>query len=314
MKKKELQIASQMLELNPAAALLLDARRNGLSVVSANQALAELTGFSVAEMIDQPWRRFSASDSQPFKESNEHNSDGSDDAPGSRLLSRNHQNNSDGVKINFSPIYDERSKLTAWYGVAAELPANGQTGINTPLSTEDVSLATRKRAGRDLATGLLNTETFAAALQREWLNGAREQRELSSIVVHVDYFSEYRDVFGKHAGDACLRKVASAITGSLRRSADVSARLDDDSFVVLLSDTSAEHAAVVAERIASKVRRLGVHHPRSKVARFVTVSHGIAAVVPGWEGGSDALLNKARAAFSNSDDGSAQNSGSILSA
>ncbi len=249
MKKKELQIASQMLELNPAAALLLDARRNGLSVVSANQALAELTGFSVAEMIDQPWRRFSASDSQPFKESNEHNSDGSDDAPGSRLLSRNHQNNSDGVKINFSPIYDERSKLTAWYGVAAELPANGQTGINTPLSTEDVSLATRKRAGRDLATGLLNTETFAAALQREWLNGAREQRELSSIVVHVDYFSEYRDVFGKHAGDACLRKVASAITGSLRRSADVSARLDDDSFVVLLSDTSAEHADAQTPRL-----------------------------------------------------------------
>jgi len=115
-------------------------------------------------------------------------------------------------------------------------------------------------------------------------------------------------VFGQHAGDACLRKVGSAISCSLRRSRDICARLDEDSFIVLLAGTSPANARAVADRISEKVRGLAVHHPRSLLARFVTVSYGVTSAMPDWQQPSVALIDAARYALA------PVVSGSVLSA
>jgi len=285
MKKKELKLMSQVLELSSGGALLLDAGKTEVPVVFVNQVLADLSGFSAAEMTGQPWHRFSVQDREPVKES------GDQQMPANRLLSRNQQGGTDGIKLELAALYDDKGKVAYWYGTVSDVGSS--ISVVNPAHPEDATLAMRKRAGRDPATGLYDRETFDAVLQREWVLGARENRELATIIVQVDYFSDYLDVFGKHAGDACLRKVGHAISGSLRRSGDVSARLDDERFVVLLTDTSADNATVVAERIAEKVRGLAVHHPRSHMARFVTVSCGVDGQVPDWDGQADELLEQA---------------------
>jgi diguanylate cyclase (GGDEF)-like protein/PAS domain S-box-containing protein len=298
MRKNELQLAAQLLDLNPVGALLLDARRKDLPVVCVNQALVELTGFSAAEMLEQPWRRFSAGACAPVTESMQHTlRDADQTAPATRVLSRNHQGSNDGVQLNFSPLFDVKGLLSGWYATIADVPVSGFSALPSANASDEASAAFRKRAGRDAATGLLNQASFAAALQREWLHGSRDQRELSAIVVRVDSFTEYLDVFGQHAGDACLRKVGTAISGSLRRSGDICARLDDDSFVVLLAATSPKNARAVAERIAEKVRGLAVHHPRSRLARFITVSYGVAGIMPDWQESATMLVDDARAAL-----------------
>ena len=295
MRKNELQISAQIIDLNPVGALLLDARKPELEVICVNQALVELTGFSAAEMIGQPWRHVSAGDCAPATEALQGAlSSAQQKMPASRILSRHHQGANEGVQLKFTPLYDAKGKLNAWYAVIAEVPAGGASGLYATLGLGEQSVVTRKRAGRDTVTGLLDREGFLAALRREWLQSALEQREISTVIIRVDCFSDYLDVFGEHAGEACLRKIAHAMAGSLRRSADISARLCDDSFVVLLADTNALGAELVAGRIAERVRRLAVHHPRARLTRFVTVSFGVSCAVPDWQDSPELMLDEAQ--------------------
>jgi diguanylate cyclase (GGDEF)-like protein/PAS domain S-box-containing protein len=311
MRKNELQISAQILDLNPVGGLLLDARKPELRVICVNHALVELTGFSAAEMIGQPWHHFSAGDCAPVTETVQDTlSSAEQKVPASRILSRHHQGGNDGVQLKFTPVYDAKGKLNVWYAVIVEVPAAGPSGLHATLGLGEQSSVTRKRAGRDTVTGLLDRESFLAALRREWLQSALEQRELSTVIIRVDCFSDYLDVFGKHAGDACLRKIGHAMNGSLRRSGDISARFDDDSFVVLLADTNALNAELVANRISEKVRGLAMHHPRARLTRFLTVSYGVAGALPDWQESPERLLDEAQSKLA----GSGRRRGSALSA
>ena len=70
----------------------------------------------------------------------------------------------------------------------------------------------------------------------------REKRLLSVVILRVDGFKAYREVFGRHAADSCLGKVAHAITGSLRRAGDLAARYSDDQFIVLVGNSDKKAA------------------------------------------------------------------------
>jgi two-component system chemotaxis family response regulator WspR len=113
-------------------------------------------------------------------------------------------------------------------------------------------------------------------LAHDWAVAAREHSSLALVAFQVDEFSAYLDVFGRHATDSCLRRVAQAIKRCLRRASDVAARIDDAKMLVLAHASSEENVGEFAEKIASAVRELGLHHPRSKSARFVSVSYRVA--------------------------------------
>ena len=137
-----------------------------------------------------------------------------------------------------------------------------------------------KRRIRDLTrddpvTGLLNERTFREVLQHDWAVAAREKASLALVSFTLDEFSAYIDVFGRHAADSCLRRVAQAIRRCLRRASDVAARIesaDDDCLVVLAHSSNEDGVNQFAGRISAAVRELGLHHPRSSKERFVTVS------------------------------------------
>ena len=126
----------------------------------------------------------------------------------------------------------------------------------------------------------------------------REQRSLGLMLFQLDGFNAYREVYGRHAADSCLRKVAHAITGSLRRATDLTARFEDDQFVVLVAQGDENKITDLAAAIAGKVRGLSVHHPRSPVDRFVTVSFGVAVGIPASTGGVNVLVEQAEESLS----------------
>ena len=139
------------------------------------------------------------------------------------------------------------------------------------------ALLKAKRQIRDLSrddpvTGLLNGRAFREVFEHDWAVAAREKSQLAVVVFTLDDFEAYIEVFGRHAADSCLRRVGRAIRRCLRRASDVVARIDGAEFVVL-SHAADEHGVrEFAGRISSAVRELGLHHPRSTVAKFVTVS------------------------------------------
>ncbi|OLP17095.1 hypothetical protein BST81_17210 [Leptolyngbya sp. 'hensonii'] len=132
----------------------------------------------------------------------------------------------------------------------------------------------------DGLTQLANRRRFNEYLQQEWRRGAREQTHLSLILCDIDFFKGYNDSYGHQAGDECLKQVALAISQATRRPADLVARYGGEEFAVILPNTSVEGALYVAEEIRIKVKALGIQHDTSSVDRSITLSLGVAGIVP----------------------------------
>lgn len=135
-------------------------------------------------------------------------------------------------------------------------------------------------AAIDSLTQLANRRQLDAHLAQEWRRMARAQTPLSALMCDVDCFKLYNDTWGHQAGDECLRQVAKAISSTARRPGDLAARYGGEEFAVILSDTTVAGAAQVAKNIQVAVKALRLSHPRSTVGAYLTLSLGLATIVP----------------------------------
>jgi len=163
--------------------------------------------------------------------------------------------------------------------------------------------ALSEAAALDELTGLANRRAFNQAVDGEALRQSRSTRELSLLMVDVDYFKGYNDLYGHVAGDLCLRAVATALKQALRRGSDMAARIGGDEFVVLMPMTETEGAEVVAAKLIEAVRALTMPHARSSHG-VVTVSIGVASWPAEMVLDAEALIEKAdRALYQAKKDG-----------
>ncbi len=135
-------------------------------------------------------------------------------------------------------------------------------------------------ARQDGLTQVANRRCFDESLEQEWRRLAREQMPLTLILCDVDFFKRYNDACGHQAGDECLRMIANTIQATLKRPADLVARYGGEEFALILPNTLASNAVLVAEEIQAGVQRLKIEHPASDVSPYVTLSFGIACVIP----------------------------------
>jgi diguanylate cyclase (GGDEF)-like protein len=152
----------------------------------------------------------------------------------------------------------------------------------------------------DGLTGLANRRMFDKQLETEWIRASREKSPVSLLLVDVDQFKAYNDIYGHQAGDECLRIIAKAIAGAARRPGDLVARYGGEELVVLLPDLDEAGAAAVAEDIRAKVEALRVRHEANIPSRTLTVSIGSATRVPSLDrsrNGPEDLITLADAAL-----------------
>ena len=145
----------------------------------------------------------------------------------------------------------------------------------------------------DGLTGIANRRQFDEALAREWRRCMRAQEPLSLLMCDVDYFKQFNDSYGHQAGDDCLRTIAELLRVKLRRPADIVARYGGEEFAAVLPDTGVVGAEQVAEGMRSAVESLGIPHADSTAARVVTVSIGVATLVPQLAEGVPAMITAA---------------------
>lgn len=132
----------------------------------------------------------------------------------------------------------------------------------------------------DVLTNLPNRRRFEMSLAKEWKWMLREQRPLALILCDVDFFKQYNDTYGHLQGDQCLRAVAHALREKVHRPGDLVARYGGEEFVAILVDTDLAGAQVVAEAFRQAVRGLQIPHRSSSVDGCVTLSVGVASLVP----------------------------------
>lgn len=155
------------------------------------------------------------------------------------------------------------------------------------LAEDRLAEATRELAAQattDGLTGLANRRKFDEVLEQEWRRGTRDAKPLSLLLIDVDRFKAYNDRFGHQKGDQVLRSVAAAIAHSAKRPGDLVARYGGEEIVVVLAETPASSAAIVAERVRAAVESMRIEHPDA-TAGCVTISIGVATAHPGLDDG-----------------------------
>jgi diguanylate cyclase (GGDEF)-like protein len=147
----------------------------------------------------------------------------------------------------------------------------------------------REQAHTDELTNLANRRAFLGVGTAALDQARRYQRPLSLLMLDIDHFKKINDTYGHAAGDAALRAMASTLRKAARAS-DTPGRLGGEEFAVLLPETNAAEALVLAERIRHDVKALEVTHDGTTI-RF-TASIGIAEQTAKTED-IDALLHEA---------------------
>jgi hemerythrin len=132
-------------------------------------------------------------------------------------------------------------------------------------------------ASTDALLKIANRGCFDVRIVDACASAQRRGQPLGLLIIDVDHFKRYNDSYGHPAGDGCLQAVARAVAQALPRSTDLLARYGGEEFVVILYDTDAAGAAVVAARVVAQVAALALPHRGSDVAPHVTVSVGASA-------------------------------------
>jgi diguanylate cyclase (GGDEF)-like protein len=166
----------------------------------------------------------------------------------------------------------------------ARLYARLQAELDERLRTEaDLKTANQKlqrMAVIDGLTEVANRRLFDLQLASEWRRMLRTGQPLALLLCDVDHFKAYNDNYGHLAGDDCLRMVARTIAASVRRGGDLVARYGGEEFAVILTTTDSDGGQKVAEQLRQAVENLNIPHDHSPVAPRVTVSLGVASMVP----------------------------------
>jgi diguanylate cyclase (GGDEF)-like protein len=140
--------------------------------------------------------------------------------------------------------------------------------------------ALQREALLDPLTRIANRRHFDSFLEKEWQRAIRSSQPLSLVVLDVDHFKGYNDSLGHAAGDTCLQQVALALESHALRATDLAARYGGEEFVLLFAETGHEAACTLGEAIRAHIESLHIPNPRSTTSPWVTVSLGVATVVP----------------------------------
>jgi diguanylate cyclase (GGDEF)-like protein/PAS domain S-box-containing protein len=188
-----------------------------------------------------------------------------------------------------------------WLQIKTRPTSDGQSLIvlsditslkNAETALRQMAEQLRLLASTDGLTGLPNRRAFDQTLEAEMSRAGRSESPLSLLLVDVDMFKSYNDLYGHQAGDAALKTAALCLQQSLRRPGDLAARYGGEEFGVILPDTDETGAMVIADTFRDELRRLGVLHGGSEKG-VLTASVGVATLER--TSGSDAgvLLRRA---------------------
>ncbi len=136
-------------------------------------------------------------------------------------------------------------------------------------------------AERDGLTGLYNRRSYDQYVERIWRQSRREHAQLTLILIDIDHFKAFNDQYGHQAGDDALKEVANVISLSAQRPLDFAARFGGEEFALILYGPAHEYGRELPEQLRESVRGLKIPHSASVTDQYLTVSVGVALLLPG---------------------------------
>lgn len=266
----------------PEGIVVCDATAPDFPVVYANEAFSQLCGYPVSALLGSNLRMLQSSDRD--QEARQRLKDALARAEPCRVLIRNYR--PDGVvfwnEMLVQPYRNGSGKVTHWIGYHRD--------ASERLRQERAAQGLPSWLREDRLTGLHSRQYFEELLRRDWLLAQRDSHEVGLVLFDIDHLASYNGTFDRSAGDACIRRVSRVIAGSYRRGSDLVGRWDGGGFAVLTQGDSLDKAMEYAHIVVQRTRDLLIHHPHAGNERYVTLSAGVASVVPPREMPVEALL------------------------
>jgi diguanylate cyclase (GGDEF)-like protein len=144
----------------------------------------------------------------------------------------------------------------------------------------------------DSLTGLANRRHFETLFDLEWRRAIRTEDSIALIMIDIDNFKKYNDLYGHQAGDDCLREVCASLHTYAQRSGELVVRYGGEEFLILLPRMTSVSAQHIAENMCAKIRGLNIIHEDS-IEKTVTISIGVAAIIPTQKDEKEVLLQDA---------------------
>lgn len=150
----------------------------------------------------------------------------------------------------------------------------------TQKRLEETNAKLERLSSLDGLTGLSNRRVFDENMKKTWANAISNNEEVSLVMMDIDHFKLYNDHYGHLGGDDCLKKVAAELQVASTRPGSTVARYGGEEFGVILPGATIDEAAEQAEKIRASIVGKKYEHAASKSNKFVTISLGIATLVP----------------------------------
>src|SRR5258707_5767572 len=288
-------IYRRLVESSPDGIALVDALDPERPVIYVNPGFEALTGCSAAELAGRNVRLLQADDRE--QDGGHRLREALAKGEPCRVLLRNYRKDGSVFwnEMTVSPLLDESGCFSHFVGHHRD--AGERLRIDRKLTRDSLSGAhqpTSIAVRDDRLTGLFTLAYLEELLKRDWAVAQREKRSIAMFAIDIDALELYNTTFGRAAGDSTIRRVAHVVSGCLRRSSDVTARIDGGSLIAFAPGLTNEQALRIGQLMAERVRDLTVHHPRSAVLRYVSLSVGGCAVVPDPADSAESLLQNPR--------------------
>ncbi len=285
----------RLLESSPEGVVLVDAQNPEHPVVYVNPGFESLTGYAATDLIGKNLRLLQSDDRDQDARHRLREALGKGES--CRALLRNYRK--DGTvfwnEMTVLPLRDADGRVTHFAGHHRD--AGERLRVDPKLSRDSLSGAhqpTSVAIRDDRLTGLFTLPYLEELLKRDWAISQREGRSIAVFAIDIDALDLYNATFGRAAGDSAIRRVAHCVNGCLRRSSDVTARIDGGSLMAFAPGLSTEQAMRMGQTMAERVRELRIHHPRSAVLRYVSISVGVSAMIPGAKDEPTVLIEKSQ--------------------
>jgi two-component system cell cycle response regulator len=285
----------RLVESSPEGVVLVNAQDPERPVVYVNPGFEALTGYSAAELLGRNLRLLQADDREQDGRHRLREALGRGES--CRVLLRNYRKDGSVFwnEMTVLPLLDADGRITHFVGHHRD--AGERLRLDPKLTRDSLSGAHQPTAVAirdDRLTGLFTLPYLEELLKRDWAVAQREKRSIAVFAIDIDALDLYNATFGRAAGDSTIRRVAHVVSGCLRRSSDVTARIDGGSLIAFAPGLAIEQALRVGQLMAERVRELRIHHPRSAVLRYVSVSVGVCTAVPDAADSPSSLLEKSQ--------------------
>lgn len=151
------------------------------------------------------------------------------------------------------------------------------------ISNQHLEMANEKiitLSHTDELTQVANRRYLDITLNKEWGRAVRSTLPISFVMLDIDFFKAYNDTFGHQQGDECLQQIAAVLKNLVKRPGDFVARYGGEEFAIILPDTRMQGAYELMHELQKHILELHIPAADKSVSAFVTVSIGIASMMP----------------------------------